>query len=117
MVERNLIDGVTTPYDANAIGYGVQIKLNSFATIRDNSIYRTKGPGIMVYGSNQGGQASLLEGNYVEGSMQEGGIVIGGGPAVVRNNILVGNAYEDQRAGLWQPRPSEKYLDCPQHPP
>jgi hypothetical protein len=93
VVERNVIDGVTTPYDPSAVGYGVQVKLNSSATIRDNTIYRTKGPGIMVYGSNQGGPLSLLEGNYVEGSVEEGGIVVGGGPAIVRNNILVGNAY------------------------
>lgn len=93
LVEGNLIDTVTTPYDPSAVGYGLEIKLNSYGTVRDNTIYRTKGPGIMAYGSNRGDPPSLIEGNYVEGSQTEGGIVIGGGPAKVRNNVLVGNAY------------------------
>ncbi|MEW5979028.1 MAG: Ig-like domain-containing protein [Acidobacteriota bacterium] len=93
LFEENLIDGVTTPYEPGAIGYGVEVKLNSYGMIRDNTVYRTKGPGIMVYGSNQGDPASVLVGNYVEGSATEGGIVVGGGPAVVQNNVLVGNAY------------------------
>ncbi|MBI2216471.1 MAG: right-handed parallel beta-helix repeat-containing protein, partial [Candidatus Rokubacteria bacterium] len=91
LVERNLIDGVT-PTDGS-VGYGVQIKLNSWGTVRDNTIYRPNGPGIMVYGSDRGDPASIVEGNYVEGSRTEGGIVVGGGPAIVRNNVLVGNAY------------------------
>src|SRR5262249_1643926 len=41
----------------------------------------------------RGDPASIIEGNYVEGSRQEGGIVIGGGPAIVRNNIAINNAY------------------------
>jgi len=93
LVEGNLIDTVTTPYDPSAVGYGLEIKLNSYGTVRDNTIYRTKGPGIMVYGSNRKDPPSVVEGNYVEGSKTEGGIVIGGGPAIVRNNVLVGNAY------------------------
>jgi hypothetical protein len=90
--ERNYINGVRAP-EANAIGYGIEVKLNSWGVIRDNTIVRTKGPPIMTYGSNRGDPASLIEGNYVEGSRQDGGIVIGGGPAIVRNNIAVGNAY------------------------
>jgi hypothetical protein len=93
VIERNLIDGVTTPFNSKAVGYGIQVKLNSWAIIKDNTIYNTKGPGIMVYGSNTGNPASLIEGNYVEGSRDEAGIVSGGGPVIVRNNILVGNAY------------------------
>jgi hypothetical protein len=92
VVEGNLIDTVTTPYDPSAVGYGLEIKLNSYGTVRDNTIYRTKGPGMMVYGSNRGDPPSLMEGNYVEGSQRDGGIVIGGGPATVRNNVVVGNA-------------------------
>ena len=90
LIEGNFIDGVA-PSDAS-VGYGIQIKLNSRATIRQNSIHHTKGPGIMVYGSSRGDPASIIEGNYVEGSRNEGGIVVGGGPAVVRNNVLAGNA-------------------------
>jgi hypothetical protein len=91
-IESNLIDGVN-PTDQTAIGYGLEIKLNSYGTVRDNTVYRTKGPGIMVYGSNRSDPASVIEGNYVEGSQTDGGIVIGGGPAIVRNNVVVGNAY------------------------
>ncbi len=93
LIDGNLIDGITTPFAPSAIGYGIEIKLNSHGTVRDNTIYRTKGPGIMVYGSNRKDPPSILEGNYVEGSKTEGGIVIGGGPAIVRNNALIGNAY------------------------
>jgi len=94
VVERNLIRGVDAP--EGAVGYGVQVKLNSEALIRDNTVYDTKGPGIMVYGSNRGGPPSVVEGNYVAGSRRDGGIVVGGGPAVVRNNVAAGNA----RAGI-----------------
>jgi hypothetical protein len=93
LIQGNLIDGVTTPFAPSAVGYGLEIKLNSYGTVRDNTVYRTKGPGIMVYGSNRKDPPSILEGNYVEGSETEGGIVIGGGPAIVRNNVLIGNAY------------------------
>jgi len=93
LIEGNFIDRITTPFDPSAIGYGLEIKLNSYGTVRDNTIYRTKGPGIMIYGSNRGDTPNLIEGNYVEGSQTEGGIVIAGGPAVVRNNVLIGNAY------------------------
>ena len=89
LVEGNFIDGVTS----SGVGYGLEIKLNSYGTVRDNTVYRTKGPGLMAYGSNQGDPPTIFEGNYVEGSRTDGGIVIGGGPAIVRNNILVGNTY------------------------
>jgi len=90
-IEGNFIDGVM-PLDRNSVGYGLQIKLNSYGVVKDNTVYRTRGPGIMVYGSNRGDPPSIVEGNYVEGSLTDGGIVIGGGPAVVRNNVVVGNA-------------------------
>jgi len=92
VIEGNLLDGVA-PTDQRAIGYGLEVKLNSYGTIRANTIYRTKGPGIMTYGSNRGDPASVVEGNYIEGSLKEGGIVVGGGPAIIRNNVLVGNNY------------------------
>ncbi len=85
-IERNLIVGVTPR--AGAVGYGLEIKLNSFGTVRDNSVYDTAGPGLMVYGSNRGDPASVIDGNYVEGSINEADIVVGGGPAIVRNNIV-----------------------------
>src|SRR5262245_45602210 len=89
--ERNYINGVRAP-DPNSVGYGIEVKLNSWGVIRDNTIVNTKGPTIMVYGSNREDPASVIEGNYVEGSRYEGGIVVGGGPAIVRNNIAVNNA-------------------------
>lgn len=90
-IEGNFIDGVR-PTDDGSVGYGLQIKLNSYGLVRDNTVYRTRGPGIMVYGSNRGDRPSIVEGNYVEGSLTDGGIVIGGGAAIVRNNVVVGNA-------------------------
>jgi hypothetical protein len=95
VIERNLIDG-TLPGDG--VGYGMQIKLNSQALIRDNSVYRTRGPGIMVYGSDNGTPASVIEGNYVEGAVDDANINVGGGPAVVRNNVSVGGGYAGIRA-------------------
>jgi hypothetical protein len=88
VVERNHIEGVTS----YAIGYGIQVKLNSAGIIRDNVIVDTKGPGIMVYGGRDPGTVSVVERNFVARSRTSSAIVIGGGPAIVRNNILVGSA-------------------------
>lgn len=74
------------------IGYGLQVKLNSVGVIRDNVVVDTKGPGIMVYGSRDGLSASVVERNFVMGSRGSSGIVVGGGPVTVRNNIAVANA-------------------------
>jgi len=38
-----------------------------------------------------------VERNYVEGAVTDAGINVGGGPAIVRNNIVVGNQYH----GIW----------------
>lgn len=90
LIENNLISGAM-PRD-DRIGYGIQVKLNSNAVIRDNSVYDTKGPGIIVYGNaNPEGPASLIEGNYVQRSAWDGGIVAAGGPVLVRNNIAINN--------------------------
>jgi hypothetical protein len=90
LIERNFISGVTAR--PSEIGYGIQVKLNSVAEIRDNVIVNTKGPGIMVYGSNDPNEKSVIERNFVSGSRESAGIVVGGGPAVVRNNIVSGNS-------------------------
>ena len=89
LVERNFIGGVRAPNPE--IGYGLEVKLNSSAVIRDNVIVDTKGPGIMVYGSADPTRVSLIERNFVVGSRQSSGILIAGGPALVRNNIAVQN--------------------------
>jgi hypothetical protein len=89
LVERNYIRRVGAPNPQ--IGYGVEVKLNSQAVIRDNVIVETKGPGIMIFGSKDPARVSLVEKNLVIGSRQSSGILIGGGPVVVRNNIVVQN--------------------------
>ena len=90
LVERNFIRGVTAP--PSEVGYGLEVKLNSAGVIRDNRIVDIKGPGIMVYGSRDTTLSSLVERNFVRGSRTSSGIVVGGGPAVVRNNISGWNA-------------------------
>lgn len=85
LVEGNYIDGVSATNPE--IGYGIQVKLSSSGVIRDNVIHDTKGPGIMVYGSRDLVTVSVVERNFVRGSRTSSGIVVGGGPAMVRNNI------------------------------
>ena len=90
LVERNYLTGVRA--DPDEIGYGIQVKLNSTGIIRDNVIVNTKGPGIMVYGAEDRDRISLIEGNFVSGSRTSSAIVLGGGPAIVRNNIATSSA-------------------------
>lgn len=104
VVEGNHIRGVTAPDPE--IGYGIEVKLNSSAVIRGNLISDTKGPGIMVFGARDLVSSSLVERNVVIGSRTSSGIVVGGGPAVIRNNVSAlngegGIGLEDyQRRGL-----------------
>jgi len=90
LIEDNDIDGVTAPW--RRIGYGIQVKLNSSAVVRGNRVRNTKGPAIMVYGSERPDLASMVEGNAVSGSRRSSGIVVGGGPAIVRNNVSTHHA-------------------------
>lgn len=94
VVEGNHIRGVRAP--APEIGYGLQVKLNSVGVVRDNVIVDTKGPGIMIYGSRTLDRVSVVERNVVVGSLRSSGIVIGGGPVLVRNNVATGS----QEAGI-----------------
>ena len=89
VLERNYIHGVRAP--DGAVGYGIQIKLDSAGAIRDNVVVDTKGPGIMVYGARDPGRITVVERNFVAGSRNSSGIVIGGGPVVVRNNVSIQN--------------------------
>lgn len=91
LVENNFINGVHPV--SGEVGYGMEIKLNSFGTVRNNTVYDTHGPCIEIYGSDSGEPATLVEGNYVQGSVTDAGINISGGPAIVLNNVSVGNAY------------------------
>lgn len=94
LIRGNLIN---TVQPGDGVGYGLEIKLNSYATILENTVYLSQGPGIEVYGSNRGDPPSVVERNYVEGAQTDAGINVGGGPAIVRNNIVVGNNYN----GIW----------------
>jgi len=89
VVEGNFINGVKAP--ESEIGYGLEVKLNSMGMIRDNIVVNTKGPGIMVYGSSNTTSVSFVERNVVIGSRKSSGIVVGGGPAIVRNNVAASN--------------------------
>jgi parallel beta helix pectate lyase-like protein len=91
VIEENHIETVRAPDPE--IGYGIQVKLNSRGIVRGNVVGDTKGPAIMFYGATDlGGRPSLVEGNVVVGSQRSSGIVVGGGPMVVRNNIALGNS-------------------------
>ena len=89
VIEDNHIETVRAPDPE--IGYGIQVKLNSRGIVRGNVVLDTKGPAIMFYGATELGRSSLVEGNVVVGSQRSSGIVVGGGPIVVRNNIALGN--------------------------
>ncbi len=89
--EGNVIDGRQVE---SGIGYGIQLKLNvTGGVIRNNWITHTRGPGIMVYGAADDDPAlgNLVEGNVVVGARNNPGIVVGGGPARVRENLVLGN--------------------------
>jgi len=89
VVEGNFIENINAPDPE--IGYGIQVKLNSSAIIRGNTIVKTKGPGIMVYGSEDLAVSSLVERNVTISSRHSAGILVGGGPVIIRNNIAVSN--------------------------
>ena len=65
LIRGNLIQNVLP---GDGVGYGLEIKLNSYATITENTVYASQGPGIEVYGSNRGDPPSVVERNYVEGA-------------------------------------------------
>ncbi|HXG05568.1 MAG TPA: right-handed parallel beta-helix repeat-containing protein [Candidatus Binatia bacterium] len=90
LVEDNRIERVDAA--EGEVGYGIQVKLNSRAIVRRNTIADTKGPGVMVYGDRDPLRRSLVEGNLVVGSRRSSGIVVGGGPVLVRNNVVLRNA-------------------------
>jgi hypothetical protein len=89
IVEGNFIEGINAPDPE--IGYGIQVKLNSSAIIRGNTVIKTKGPGIMVYGSEDLTISSLVERNVTNNSRHSAGILVGGGPVIIRNNIAASN--------------------------
>ncbi|MGB0722854.1 MAG: right-handed parallel beta-helix repeat-containing protein [Gammaproteobacteria bacterium] len=93
-VEGNLIDGVDV--GGNAVGYGIQVKLNSTAVVRGNTVRNTRGPGVMVYGcqdavSDCTAETLRVENNTVENAFGSDGITVGGGPVMVRGNRVSGS--------------------------
>lgn len=87
LVADNRFDGVTS----TGIGYAIEAKLDSWGQIVGNDIRDAQGPGITVYGSAQG-DVTTVEGNVVVASRQAATLEIGGGPALVRNNVVIGGA-------------------------
>jgi hypothetical protein len=88
----NVIDG-SQIYGGSIVGYGIELKLNVVnSLIENNYITNTKGPGIMVYGAvgSGGEQTNIVRNNIVVGSRNDAGIVVGGGPSTVANNLVLG---------------------------
>jgi hypothetical protein len=86
-IANNRFDGVTS----SGVGYAIETKLNSWGLIGGNDIRDAQGPGITVYGS-EGSDTTLVEGNVVVGSREAATLEIAGGPAIVRNNVVIGGA-------------------------
>ncbi len=85
-----IADNLFTGVDSEEIGYGLEIKRDSYGIVRDNVIDDTKGPGIEIYGSSDLSRINLVEGNIVGGSRTSASLEIAGGPTIVRNNIVLG---------------------------
>lgn len=89
LIEGNYLDA-SAINNSSITGYAMEIKLNSYGTIRDNSFFNGQGPALMVYGNNDANApANIIEGNYLERSRNDAALNIGGGPALVRNNVIV----------------------------
>lgn len=91
------------------VGYGMELKLNvKGAIVTNNIVLGTQGPGIMVYGASgeNPADANILDGNIVAGSRNSPGILVGAGPSIVRNNMVLGcpgggiRAYDYNSRGL-----------------
>jgi hypothetical protein len=90
----NVIDG-SQIYGGYITGYGIETKLNvKGGVIENNYITNTKGPGIMVYGAENGDRrdANIVRNNIIVGSRNDAGIVVGGGPSIITDNLSIGNA-------------------------
>jgi hypothetical protein len=87
--EGNFLDASAID-DPSVVGYGIEIKLNSYGTLRDNSIFNAQGPDMMVYG-NQTPDAppNIITGNFLVRSRKDAALNVAGGPARVFNNIIV----------------------------
>ena len=72
-------------------GDGIELKKNSFGNvIRNNVVYNTNYPGIVVYGAGDGA-VNIIEGN-VMWNCKEGGIQAAA-DAIIRNNLVFNSGY------------------------
>jgi hypothetical protein len=89
LIENNFIDA-SQINDTSITGYAMEVKLNSYGTIRDNSFFNAQGPPLMVYGNQDATTPpNIIEGNYFEKSRTDAALNVGGGPAIVRNNVII----------------------------
>ncbi len=75
------------------VGYGMELKLNvKGAVVTRNIFVGTQGPGIMLYGATDQfpENANLVAENIMAGSRNSPGILVGAGPSVVMNNMVLG---------------------------
>jgi hypothetical protein len=87
--EGNFLDASAID-DPSVVGYGIEIKLNSYGTLRDNSIFNAQGPDMMVYGNQRpDAPPNIITGNFLVRSRKDAALNVAGGPARVFNNILV----------------------------
>lgn len=90
--ENNYVDA-SEINNSSIVGYGMELKKNvKGAVVRNNIIMNSQGPGIMVYGADgrNPDDANIVEGNIVVGTRNSSGILVGAGPSVVKNNLIVG---------------------------
>jgi hypothetical protein len=85
LIAGNRWDGVTSP----DVGYAMETKLESYGAIRDNVVADAQGPAVEVYGSSDG-NLTTVERNLLVGSRDAATLEIGGGPVLVRNNVVIG---------------------------
>jgi len=96
LFKGNVIDGSQNDGPETTVGYGIELKLNVTKSIVENNfITGTKGPGIMVYGaaSQDLYNSNIVRNNIVVNSRKEAGIVVGGGPSVIEDNIVVNSKW------------------------
>lgn len=85
-VEGNLVDGVSS----SGVGYGVEVKRDSWGSVRDNVIHDTQGPGIEMFGSEDPARASVVAGNLVVRSRNNASLEVGGSHVTVTDNVVIG---------------------------
>ena len=73
-----------------AVGYGFELKLDSWGVIAGNVIAHTQGPGVEVYGSEDLTRRTLVDGNFVLPSTTNASIEVGGPAVTVTDNVAIG---------------------------